>query len=336
MKNVKVLNSRAFLKNIASFSDKKICLMIKADAYGHGMEQIIKLANKYVACFGVVNIDEAVRARLYTKKPIIIFGRCFEYDLCKKYNLQFMVDDEKSLLDAIERGCKNLLHLAINCGMNRFGVKGELNLHSINKILTNEKVKLRSVYTHFSDTTDYKKTLSQHSCFTYLKSVISQNAPVCLGGSEVHEYNFDCDILRLGIGAYGYENGEPVMKICSYVCKITYVNAGEYIGYGKKFRLKKASYVACVPVGYADGLQRSLSGKFQVKIGKNFYKSIGNICMDCFFVLVDENVRQFDKVEVMANASYLAKKMNTISYEILTGFSSFRGETLIEYAVIEK
>ena len=82
-------------------------------------------------------------------------------------------------------------------------------------------------------------------------------------------------------------------------------------------------------MGYGDGLRRNMSGKFEVFINGKKRKTTGNICMDAFFVEVDESVSIGDEVVVMADAEYMAKKSETISYEILTGFSNFRGKTKI-------
>jgi alanine racemase len=130
---------------------------------------------------------------------------------------------------------------------------------------------------------------------------------------------------------YGYGRAGllPIMRIESFVEKIFYASAGEHIGYGTKFEVKRDGFYAIVPVGYGDGLRRNLSGKFYVSINGIKYKSVGNICMDAFFVKVDKNVKVGDKVVVMENAEQFAKKINTISYEILTGFSNFRGKTEI-------
>ena len=164
-----------------------------------------------------------------------------------------------------------------------------------------------------------------------MRANITQKCPICFGGSGIFDYDFNFDILRLGIGLYGYgnKNLKPVMSIKSYVCKIFYAKKGEFVGYGKKYRVAKDGFFAVVPVGYGDGLRRNLSGKFCVKIGGKIFRAVGNICMDAFFVKIDETVRVGDEVEIMENAQNFAKKCGTISYEILTGFSNFRGKTIV-------
>lgn len=329
--NFKVISDENLVSNLIQFKDKKICLMVKSNAYGHGIKEIIKIADNYVWGYGVVNLDEGELVRKYSKKRIILFSPCNDFKLCREKRIEFFVDSELILKQALPQGCKNLLHLAINVGMNRYGIKSEIELRTINNLLIDEKVKLKSIYTHFSNLEDSLVTKKQYQKFMAMRKLISQKAPISFGGSEAYHYNFNFDILRLGIEAYGYgKKMKKVMKIISHVVKINFVKKGECVGYGKKYKEKRGSYVAVVPIGYGDGLMRSLSNNFYVKIGKKKYKSIGNICMDCFFVKIDKNIHVGDKVEVMTSADYFAKKVKTIPYEILTNFSLLRGKTIIE------
>ena len=332
IQNLKLISKQNIRENISKYSDKKICLMVKANAYGHGLETIIPIVDDLVEAYGVVNIEEALIARKLTKKRIIIFFPVYDFDICKINKFEFMFDSEEMLLKAIECGCKHLLHFSVNVGMNRYGTKSFVAVKSIANLLKIYKIKLKSIYTHFSVTNSEKQTKKQYKKFVELKECFDANTPTCFGGSEIYNYNFDYQMLRLGICAYGYgmKDLRKVMKIISNVNKINFVKKGEYIGYGKKFKAKKDCYVAIVPVGYGDGLFRNLSGKFFVEINGKKYKTVGNICMDCFFVLVDKNVKVFDKVEVLSDADYFAKILNTIPYEILTNFSKLRGQTLLD------
>lgn len=326
MENFKYLDIDALKHNLSCYSSKNICLMVKANAYGHGIEEIVKFSSKYVEAFGVVNIKEALKVRALTKKRIIIFAPIVDFKLCREFNIEFMIENEDDLRKAIKNDCSHLLHLAINTGMNRFGTKSEIVLKSINNILNANNIVLNSIYTHFSDTEDIHRTKKQYNKFCALRNLIKQKAPVCFGGSRIYGYNFNFDMLRLGIGAYGYEQNKlKVMTISSHIIKKFYSKKGEYIGYGKKYQVRKNSFFGVVQIGYADGLTRALSQKFTVIINGKKYKSVGNICMDAFFVKIDEGVNVGDEVIVLRDASYLAKKAKTITYEILTNFSNLRG-----------
>lgn len=331
MKNFKYINHDNLISNINHFKSKKICAMVKSNAYGHGLSEIVELIDGHVDMFGVVSVEEAVKVRKLTELPILICSKVDDYKTCRKNKIDVMVDDENDLMDCLKNDMRQSIHLKINCGMNRFGVKSPLAMRLINDVLEYEEIELKSIYTHFSCTDNKKITKNEEKNFQILRSEIAQNAPICFGGSGIFDYGFDFDILRLGIGMYGYgdKNLKPVLKICSYVSKVFFVSKGEKIGYGSHFFAHRDAFFAIVPVGYGDGLRRNLSGRFEVLINGKKRKTIGNICMDAFFVEVDESVSIGDEVVVMADAEYMAKKAGTISYEILTGFSNFRGKTKI-------
>ncbi|MGN1200840.1 MAG: alanine racemase [Candidatus Caccovivens sp.] len=332
MENIKFINSVNLFANLRKYSNKKICAMVKSNAYGHGLVEMVSLLENHVDYFGVVNVDEAVAVRKRTGKPVLVCSKVQDFKKCKKYQLDVMVDDENDLRVCHQLGIEGV-HLKINSGMNRFGVKGFMNTKLINDFIEENHIALRSISTHFSDTANRRKTIKQYQKFLELQSEISQNVPFCFGGSGVMNYPFKFDIIRVGIGMYGYgdKSALPVMSINSYVEKVFYAKKGEFIGYGKKYRVKHEGFFAVVPVGYGDGLRRNLSGKFYVRINGFEYESVGNICMDAFFIKIDPSVKEGDVVEVLWDAEELAQKSKTISYEILTGFSEFRGKTQIIY-----
>ena len=202
-------------------------------------------------------------------------------------------------------------------------------LKQIDEILKHEKVELKSICTHFPDLTNKKETYKHHTRFLELKSNITQFVPLCFGGSGVINYPFQFDMIRVGIAMYGYEGDfRPVEKLISHVVKVSFVKKGEKIGYGEKYTAETDGFYAVVPVGYGDGLPRNISEKFWVEIGEKKYQSVGNICMDCFFVGVDKTVSVGDEVIVMQNAYDIST--DTICYETLTRFSNFRGETIVQ------
>lgn len=326
--NLKVISKSALLNNLSRFASKKICLMVKANAYGHGVAEIVRASDDVVYAYGVATEREAVELRKLTRRKVIVFGKVKNFHNCVKDNIEFMVDELEDLWLAIKSGAKHLMHLAINVGMNRYGFKD--NFDKILQIVDKNEVKFCSIYTHFPNTSDKKQTEYEYKKFVEI-STNFLSAPKCLGGSEVYAYNFDYDILRLGICAYGYGDGvKPIMRIESKIVKILKLKRGEFIGYGREYMAKEDGLFGVVPIGYFDGLRRGLSSNFEVTIGEKKYHSVGNICMDCFFVKIDKAVKLFDKVVVMDDADYFAKKLGTISYEVLTGFNSLRANTIIE------
>ncbi|MBP3431342.1 MAG: alanine racemase [Clostridia bacterium] len=330
MKNLKIIKKEALFVNLAKFEGKKVCAMVKSNAYGHGLKEIVELIEDKVEYFGVVSIEEGVALRKLTQKPILICSKVSDFGKCKKHQLDVIVEDEEQLKQCHRIGLCDV-HLKINCGMNRYGTSSELALRAIDEFLQLNNIKLKSICTHFPRTEDKNFTLKCYQKFQHLANKISQDVELCFGGSGIWKYDLPCDIIRLGIGMYGYEEKdlEPVMQIKSFVNKVFYAKKGEFVGYGDKFWVKNSGYFAVVPVGYGDGLHRSLSGKFKVKINGKAYPCVGNICMDAFFVQVDQSVAAGDEVVVLEDAAYLAEKAGTISYEMLTSFSNFRGKTVI-------
>ncbi len=330
--NYKFLYVDNLLYNLSKFKNKKICAMVKANAYGHDIKNIVEILKSNVDYFGVVNVEEGKIVRKICDNPILICSKISDVKTCKQYSLDMMVENDEDIKKSIKIGYLNNLHLKLNCGMNRYGCNSQLNLKIINHLLMENEITLKSIYTHFSQCNNKFLTKKAYNKFLNLKKEISQNPLICFGGSGIYNYNFNYDMIRIGIGLYGYGNNLlPVMEIYSTVNKVFFAQKGDYIGYGKKYKVRQNGFYAVVGLGYGDGLRRNLSGQFSVKINNKLYNSVGNICMDAFFVQVDDSVCPGDKVCVMWNAEEMANKIHTISYEILTGFSNLRGKTILKY-----
>lgn len=330
MKNEKILDSTKLLSNLNNFQSKKVCAMVKANAYGHGMKEVVEILKKHVDYFGVSSVEEGVFVRELTDKPILVCSKVSDFDLCKKHQLEFFVDCEEDIENAVKFGLKKNCHLKINCGMNRYGFKSKLALVRVDNLLKKHKIKLKSICVHFSNTENRSQTQRQYQKFLVLKQNISQDAPICFGGSGVAKFDFDFDMIRVGIALYGYEDERcvPVMQIKSRVTKVFFVKKGEFVGYGRSYRAKSDEKIAIIPLGYADGALRSFSGKVDVEINGKKCLIVGNVCMDCMFVKSDDaNVG--DEVTVLGDAKIVAKKVGTISYEILTNFSKMRGKIYV-------
>ena len=330
MKNQKRINKKQLFDNLAVFSHKKVCAMVKADAYGHGARQVVELLNDKVFCFGVAKVEEGEIVRGVCDTPVVVVGKTFDFALARKNNLIVTIESEEEASDAV---CFDVpVFLKIDCGMNRLGVETNREIKNIVKRFEGKKHLLVGASVHFSNTDNKQQTEDQYTRFLTFKKSLPKGLPVSFGGSGVVQYNhFDFDILRVGIGLYGYQNPhtKPVMRIVSFVEKVFVARKGEFLGYGTKFRVEKTGRFAIVPVGYADGLLRNLTG-LSVWINDKPYAIVGNVCMDVCFVEVDDGVYVGDEVCVMQDAKLFANQLDTIEYEILTNFSKFRGEVVVE------
>ena len=341
----KIILSRNFLDNLAYIKeqayDKKVCLMVKADGYGHGMTEIVELASGKVDCFGVSNQEEALSFRNISKSErVIVFGVCEDYVLCAKENIEvalFSYDQLKKILKSCKKaGVKPKFHLNINTGMNRFGIQSKKEFFKIISRLVKENLTLTGIYTHFSSlTTDEEYSQKQKMIFEDYANALPYDWDSCVhvGGGGSLFTDVECDMIRVGMLAYGYgnEHVKPVMAIQSEIADMQYVTKGEHVGYLCGYTAKEDMVVATIPLGYADGLPRLLSNKFEVKIAGRKARSTGNICMDTFMVDVSHiPINVGEKVVVMEDASVLAQICQTTPYEICTNFVKFRGESVIK------
>lgn len=326
-----------YLKNVCN---AKICAMVKANAYGHGVKQVTEILKDYVEYFGVSNQSEAIeiRERNFDSK-IIVFGACEDYLYCMKNNISFALFsyfDAKNIIKIAKK--EKLLpkmHLCINSGMNRYGVKDIKEFVKIIKLLEKNKIELEGIYTHFSSlTTDENYTQKQKEIFEKVLSLLPQNWKTIkhVGGGGTIYRNFNMDMYRTGLEIYGYGNDKlkRILKIESEIVDLQKVKKGEHIGYLCSYTAQRDMTVATIPLGYGDGIPRKLSNKLKVKINGKQATNVGNICMDAFMVDVTEiRCKIGDKVVILENATELTKDLETTEYEVLTNFTKFRGERLI-------
>lgn len=328
------------VNKIEEISKKKTCVMIKANAYGHGTKEVLSILNDRIDFFGVSNQSEGLYARKYTTKDVIVFGACEDYKQCIINNVSFALfsyDDARKIVK-IAKKCdlKPKMHLCINTGMNRYGVKTEKELLKIISFLTKKGIELAGVYTHFSSlTTDREYTALQKERFYSMLKFIpkSWNPLLHVGGGRSIFEQVDADMFRVGLEVYGYGNEfvKPVLRVESEIVDLQRVSANEHIGYLCGYTAKEDMVIATVPLGYGDGLPRKLSNKLRVKINGKETVNVGNICMDAFMVDVTNlPCKKGDRVDIMRNASELAPLIESTEYEVLTNLGKFRGERIID------
>ncbi len=333
--NNNLQNNLNFVKEQSN--NAKICAMVKANAYGHGLKEIVGLLNGKIDAFGIVNIEEALTIReVDSSTPVILFGKCDDIEKALQNNISLTIISIENL-ENILKIAKKLqilpkLHLNINSGMNRFGIKSKKDFKKVISILNKNHLQLDGIFTHFSSlTTDEDYTLKQKESFDSFISMLPKkwNPIIHVGGGHSVLTFEGYQMYRVGMFLYGYgdENLRPVLSVKSKIVDIQEVVKGEHIGYMSAFTAEKNMKVASIPLGYDDGVKRGLSNKFHVKINGNSCKNVGNICMDCFMVDISNvKAKIGDEVEIMTNALEWAEILNTSEYEVLTNFNGFRGE----------
>lgn len=319
--NKKVIDFEALDENLRLYSNKKICAMVKANAYGHGEKEIVNHLKNKVEYFGVSSLSEAERIRALCDNKILIASPCFNIDKCKKQDFEFIVDNLDFLEDCRKKKCLDLVHLKLNTGMNRFGFDcdDKKSLKRLRLFLKENQV--NGMSTHFSNLSDRKTTIDQYNKFCKIKKFLHVDPLIHFGGSGVINYPFDYDMIRVGLGMYLGE--KRVMRIYSKISEIRELNSGK-VGYDGKYEVKRPTKIALVPIGYADGLLRIYSG-CKVLVNGEECPIVGRICMDlCFIDVSDIKCEVGDEVEILHNLYEISKRTKLTPYEIFTNFNNLR------------
>lgn len=328
------------IKKICEFVPKeKFMAIIKADAYGHGATKIYEICIKNeIKWFGVATYKEAVQLYKKNKNTNILILAPVEkkyFKLLSEYGIHFTVSSFDDIEYINTNNLKCNIHLAYDTGMGRIGFNGS----EIKKAI--ELSKPKGIFTHLSvseSDDDYtKKQIEKFNNIALSSNIEIKHALNSYGSIKyAHKYS-QYDLYRIGIMLYGGDETGMFKQALSFYSRVSYVKKLEkdsFIGYGNTYKAKTGDYIATVSVGYADGIRRNYSKYGKVYINGNYYKIIGNICMDQFMVSVDKNVKIGDKVEIIGEhitLNEIAKNISSISYEVLCSvgkrvYRKYKGE----------
>jgi len=344
------------IKNLVKFIDKDalvnntylvkksnypslLCAVVKSNAYGHNTESVVSTITDIVDYFAVNDIDEALKVRKNTNKPILIIGAFNPHKLLTgiNKNIDFSVFCKKDVQKIVKK-VKNAyqkcnIHIKINSGMHRLGISKYSELVEILKIIQqNPLINLVGIFTHIGSG-KCKRTEKQLQIFKDFCKDIPPNTIQHYANSET-AFNYpllSSQMARVGIALYGYgifPNLKPVMSVYAKVINISTVAKGNFIGYEDKHRAKRNMQLAVLSIGYANGLMRCYEKKGWVIINNNKAKIVANICMSMTIVDVsnikikigDWAIILGKSNDLQITAEDIAKKCKTISYEILTNF----------------
>ena len=323
-------------KYIYEKSSKSIMAIVKANAYGHGAVRVAETLEKldFVQAFGVATLGEGMELRdAGIKKDILVLGatRADDLEVASENNISVSVFS----MDFIE-DIKNLkfktplkVHVKIDTGMNRIGLKDEKQFSEALLLLkNNDNFIIDGVFTHYGAADELNDTYEKQ--FEKYKTIIGENKFKYMhaansAGALYHKENFT-NIVRAGIALYGIEpNGtettllQQVMSLKTKVVMVKDVKKDESIGYGFTYKVKNNCRIATLPIGYADGIIRRNQNRL-VCINNNYFQIVGRVCMDQMMVKVDSSVKAGDIVEIFGeniSLNQMAKELHTIPYEIL-------------------
>lgn len=324
--------------------------MVKANAYGHGLDGVAPFIEPFVDYFGVAILEEGIHLReLGIKKPILVAGGTLpeqvhyfaEYDLT-------LTGSSIELLDAAEvisreMGRRIKAHLKIDTGMERVGVRDYEAESFIEHSLRLKHVDVEGIYTHFANSEDadlvharlqlerfqevlriYEKRSEPHPRLRHMA-----NSGAVLQFPESY-----FDLVRPGLITYGvHPTGVPqtieLKPALTWKSRVAYskiTKPERPVSYGSLWQAEAETRVVTIPCGYADGYFRRMTNQARVMIGGEKYPQVGRICMDQFMVNVGaDDIKVGEEVVLLGEGVTpydLAKWMGTNEYEVLTNISA--------------
>ena len=351
------IDLRAFRHNLQNLRNylapqTQIMAVVKADAYGHGAVPCARIAVASGADYlGAGVIEEGIELRKSgINTPILILGSIFanEVEDLVYYDLATILCNLPLAQALSKEGRKQnkivSVHIKLDTGMNRLGVSPKYSTTLLDQIHNLPNLKVEGISTHFSSADNEDLSITQEQIEKFRTTLAKlKNVPIvhCANTSalfRIPESHFN--MVRPGLILYGSlpspslnkvlsqkENHfQPVMQWKSQIILIKPIAKGQPISYSGSFITRQNSLVATLPIGYADGLHRSLSNKIDVLIRGKRAPQIGNICMDMTLIDVTkiQGVEEGDEVVLFGEqegqviqVEEMAIKGETIPYEIL-------------------
>jgi alanine racemase len=342
----------------------KVMAVVKANGYGHGAVEVARTAIASGAeWLGVARLSEAIALReAGFSAPILVFGytppadagRLLDFDLRQSV---YSLDAARAYSEAAARTRRIRVHLKVDTGMGRLGMvpaalSGQDPRHAVGDAFIREAtaiarlpgISAEGIFTHFAaaDSADLSSAQRQLTLFMEVISALkssglefelrhSANSAAVIAIPESH-----LDLVRPGIALYGLKPSEeidltgislkPAMALKTRIIHLKAVPAGTAISYGMTYRAPRATVIATVPAGYADGYRRLFSSRGSMLVHGRRVPVVGRVCMDLTMLDVGAvpDARVEDEVVIFGwqggefiSADDLARDLGTINYEIV-------------------
>lgn len=308
-----IVDLLAFAHNLALLhrqlsSGTRMMLAVKANAYGHGIEPIMRVVERsQVTSVAVATLEEAVMIRdLGYTLPILVLGALgvSELAVAAKLDIEVTYADTWGDLRMLPRfECPLRVHLELDTGMNRMGIKASAQMFAvIEQLNLREDMLWVGTYTHLAtaDAPTDSLAIAQVNRFRDVLDALRRDGVVVPdfchvsnSAGALRNSSWHFDMVRIGIAAYGYSPDKdvvplpgllPVMHVYSAVTRIAMVDSGEHIGYGATYQAHRRMRLATISIGYADGIMRLLSNRGMVMIRGVRAPIVGRVCMDQLMV----------------------------------------------------
>ncbi len=347
-----IINLSAIAENVSQIRKKigpkrELMAVVKADGYGHGAAEVSVSALKGGAtCFGVaMSLEGGELRRAGIEAPILVLGLIHpkEADSVMKFRLEQTIctlESAEALNQAAQAASiRGKVHLKVDIGMGRIGIAPADVLEFARKIRQFANLEIKGIYTHLPSADEIDKTCARKQIAVF-QQVVREMEQAGFRGLTKHIANSACvldlpeshlDLVRPGILIYGLYPSEdvsrdlrvrPAMTLKTSIIYLKQVPPGTALSYGGAFRTNRPSWIATLPVGYADGYSRLLSNRAAVRIRGQWAPVVGKICMDMCMVDVTDvkDVTLGEEVILFGEnptAAEIAKSIGTISYEVL-------------------
>jgi len=331
----------------------KFLAVVKDEAYGHGALDIARIAlQEGVWGFGLSTLEEAMILRDGgITAPLLLLGERQEAELewCVAHDLTVCVNEPHTVRNLARVAAafdKQVpVHVKINTGMSRYGVRWDEALPLIEQILAEKSLRLEGVMSHFSQSDETDKTFAnlQFARFQEVLQALTArgiHVPLrhtCNSGGFLDLPHAHLDMVRLGILMHGVFPStvcrripgiEPVMAVKARIAAIQKLKPGEVVGYGMRYTAKTERRIAVLPIGYGDGFPR-VRNEGGVLLHGRRAPLIGGIAMDALIVDITDipEAKMWDEAVIMGrqgdqeiSVHDLAKLKNSVSYEVLTSW----------------
>lgn len=332
----------------------KVMIIVKANAYGHGLAEVAKALGPQADYIGVAVLEEGIFLReLGVSAPILILGGIWGDQVPQylKHNLTLTASSVERLeqIDAVADGLgiRAKVHLKIDTGMERIGVH-YYSAHTLQEAALRQKhIEVEGIYSHFanadgSDLSHARLQLERFNevlCFYERHSLPMPIRHMANSAAILQLPESHFDMVRPGIMFYGVypaaqvQRSVSVKPALSWKSRVVYfkvVRAGHPVSYGSTWQSDHEVRIVTVPVGYGDGYFRSLSNRAQVIIRNQVYPQVGRVCMDQMMINIESDSGfNGDEVTLIGEsggasitAQDLADWAGTIPYEILTNINT--------------
>lgn len=341
--------------NVRTFVDLvgpscRVMAVVKADAYGHGAVEVSRAALEAGASrLGVALLEEAEELReagveapmhLLFEPPPEAARRVVELELIPTvYTPRYARELSRR---AVSRGKRISVHIKVDTGMHRVGVSPEEAPELVEEVRRLPGLELEGLYTHLATASEPGDPFAAEQV-ERLESVVRKlrhggvQIPLvhaAASGATLSLPRSRMDMIRLGIAMYGLLPGpayagtvdlRPALSLRTRISYVFRAGEGEGVSYGLTYRCPKDTWLAVLPVGYADGLPRALSNRWEVLIGGKAYPLVGTVCMDlCVVDLGDDRRHPGEEVtlvggwgEERVGVERMAELLGTINYEVV-------------------